>query len=298
MEREVMDFAEFKEALVSAMKERFDAEIEETVVKKNNGVSWQAIIIKEKEINISPTFYVEQLYYQHTERGMSLETIVEYIEESYNRSRMYESVDLSQITEWDNIKDKIQLRLVNYRLNEDMLKDVPHIKIMDLAILFYIPFDKIGDIEATVLVNKRLMETYEKTEYDLYENALCQMEAPMVLSMSDMLKIVMEEDFDCESFNIEEDKMYVLTNARKQHGAALMLNKENLKRIAEEKGLMKFYILPSSVHEVLIVPENESELEKLRDMVNTVNIENVLPEEILSDKVYIYDYLTNEIRIA
>lgn len=92
-------------------------------------------------------------------------------------------------------------------------------------------------------------------------------------------------------------QMYVLTNARKLHGANIMLYKEYLE-IAAEKMNGDFYILPSSIHELLAVPVSTAEIEKLRQMVKEVNDNEVAPEEILGYEVYRYNRETGEVEVA
>ena len=92
-------------------------------------------------------------------------------------------------------------------------------------------------------------------------------------------------------------QMYVLTNARKLHGANIMLYKEYLE-IAAKKMNGDFYILPSSIHELLAVPVSTAEIEELRQMVKEVNDNEVAPEEILGYEVYRYNRETGEVEVA
>lgn len=58
-------------------------------------------------------------------------------------------------------------------------------------------------------------------------------------------------------------------------------------------------ILPSSIHEVLLVVyEEELCMEELKEMVRHVNQTEVAKEEILSDNVYIYSRKTDKISIV
>ena len=92
--------------------------------------------------------------------------------------------------------------------------------------------------------------------------------------------------------------MYVLTNQSKYYGASGILDHSTLHRISEQIG--DFIVLPSSIHEVIIIPKNEDmgDYSRLAAMVKEVNAAVVLPEERLSDHVYVYSRDNEKLRIA
>ena len=90
------------------------------------------------------------------------------------------------------------------------------------------------------------------------------------------------------------DTMFVLTNDTKVNGAAAILNDDNRQEIAEKVG--DFYMLPSSIHETLIIPKDAGmEFKELEQMVQEVNQTQVAPGERLSDHVYEYDAKEHEL---
>ena len=92
-----------------------------------------------------------------------------------------------------------------------------------------------------------------------------------------------------------DDKLFVLTNNQKLNGAAALLDEKMMEQIAERVG-NDFYILPSSVHEVLIVPKEAGmDFKDLEAMVQEVNATQVAPQDKLSDHVYQYDNETREV---
>jgi hypothetical protein len=94
---------------------------------------------------------------------------------------------------------------------------------------------------------------------------------------------------------IESCQLYVLTNDCRINGAACMLYENMLKDFADRIG-SNLYILPSSIHEVIILPKfamfNKQEL---INMVRDVNSEGVAVDEVLSYTVYEYDRETGEL---
>ena len=103
-------------------------------------------------------------------------------------------------------------------------------------------------------------------------------------SLPDMIRRITGIEVEAIRGMQRECQMYVLTNARKLHGANIMLYKEYLE-IAAKKMNGDFYILPSSIHELLAVPVSTAEIEELRQMVKEVNDNEVAPEEILGYEV-------------
>lgn len=91
--------------------------------------------------------------------------------------------------------------------------------------------------------------------------------------------------------------MFVLSNNSKLYGAAALLDEKIMSDISYKFG--EVYILPSSVHETLIVPKRDGmELSELETMVREVNSTQVAEHEQLSDYVYAYDVVTHELYSA
>lgn len=86
-----------------------------------------------------------------------------------------------------------------------------------------------------------------------------------------------------------EDPMFIITNQQTLDGASAIFYPEVMDQIGE--GFQgNFFILPSSIHETIVVPDNgEFDYRVLQDMVQTINASEVSPEERLSDHVYHYD---------
>ena len=96
----------------------------------------------------------------------------------------------------------------------------------------------------------------------------------------------------------ETPSMYVLTNADKMNGANSILDAKTMEDISEKIG-GDFYILPSSLHEVIILPDTpEMDKDYLEHMVQDINAGQVAPEDKLSDHVYMYDSVEKEIVLA
>ena len=100
-----------------------------------------------------------------------------------------------------------------------------------------------------------------------------------------------------EPEGIPTEKMYILSNHMRSYGAAALIYPEQLRKIAEEVG-ENYYVLPSSVHETIIVAESESpDKEELCSLIKEINETQVEAEEVLSDHAYYYDCSTGKLTL-
>ena len=213
---------------------------------------------------------------------------------------------IDSLTNYDAVREKISCRLVNAPRNAEYLADKPHTMMDDLAVTYHIDLGKTPQGHATTPVTNALMEIYGVKTEELHGVALSNMEhlsPPSFKSMSETMAEMIMPDMLMDGMNPEEaaeavktlfppdmdERMYVLTNQDKHHGAAAILNKRIMEEVSEKVG-KEYYILPSSIHEVLIVPKTEEMgVKDLESMVQDVNATQVAPKERLSDHVYAYD---------
>ena len=151
------------------------------------------------------------------------------------------------------------------------------IPFMDMKIVFKVRLKEHPD--ATFTVNKTMMNGL--TEAELFLASLknvSKLSAPCLLRMPEIVSI------------LPDGEMKVLTNTEKFYGAAAIIyGMDKIRDLAEKEG-SDIVIIPSSVHECILLPYDESmPFELLNAMVNEVNTSEVKEEEILSDHVYMYD---------
>ena len=214
----------------------------------------------------------------------------------------------TMITDFDQVKDNIVCRLANAEMNEEYLANKPHTFVEDLAVVYVIDLggNEAGHMSAPI--TNTLMEQYGITTEELHDIALHNLSESQIefKTMRDVLVDMMfpdgiKED-DPRAFMVppeeENPSMYVLTNAERLNGAAAILDAKTMEDISEKLG-GDFIILPSSIHETLILPVNEDmSRQMLESMVQDVNAGQVAPEERLSDHVYMYDSQEKELVLA
>ncbi len=265
-------------------------------VEKNNGVRLNGLSIKKMGTNIAPTIYMEEPYQRYLEDRNTLDELEEHIMECYYANATVGQVDMKKFMNWEQVKDRIVYKIVNYEKNEELLKKIPYIKVLDLAVVFYYLLDEqmAGGFGSITIHNEHL-EHWEKSIEDVHSVAIQNTPRILKCKLQDMessIKEMSPEEFACYDF-ATAIPMFVLTNQRNFYGAATILYPNVLKDLAKflESDL---YILPSSTHEVILVPANKVPYasSELTEMVQDINDVSVPEIEILSDHVYKFDRLT------
>lgn len=267
---------------------------------KNNGVKMLGIEIRKTGETLVPRIYVDGIVDRVKDGFMTVEDAAKKVLDIYQNS---EELDIEMDVEnWiarEFILNHVEYQLVNAERNAEKLKDIPGKKIADLVAIYrvVIGLDEDG-MKSYVLTNAGLARSKISLE-ELDEAAKKNTEKSgfSVRTMSEVMYELMGVNPGPKIEEPDGPQVYVLTNARKLHGANIMLYKEYLE-IAAEKMNGDFYILPSSIHELLAVPVSTAGLEELRQMVKEVNDNEVAPEEILGYGVYRYNRETGEVEVA
>lgn len=216
-----------------------------------------------------------------------------------DNNRKKQCVDMKYFLEYANVKNNIVYKLINTERNRELLEDIPYIEFLDLSIVFQCLISKKESHLETLLIHNVHTKLWGVTVEELYRAAEenTQKLLPHELrNMADVMEEIMKEE-DAEEFNhgdcmaeLESTKpLYVLTNKKGIDGAVSMIYPGLLKDFADRIG-SGFYIIPSSVHEVLLLPsENTEDRENLKDMVKEINDTQMEAEEILSYSMYWFD---------
>lgn len=259
---------------------------------KNNGVERVGLTITDKRVNISPTIYLEE-YYKHFQNGMDLEDIAQSISDVYHEVKFEHTWQVHTVKDFENMRSKIVYKLIHAKKNETLLESMPYIAYLDFAIVFYILFEVDESGTATIPITHELIHLWGVSFDEVQQSAFCN--APTLLpACFKPMQVVIDELMGTNYSEQEsvEDLMFVLTNSLRSFGAACILYDEMLDIISEEIG-ENYYILPSSIHEMIIIPEsNCPSREHLDEMIAEVNQTQVEEEDFLSNHVYYYNRKT------
>ena len=280
----------FTEIIKSEMEKIYSSKCKVDVlnVVKNNGLHLTGITIRNRESNMAPTIYLDG-YFADYKDGRTMENICKEIVQVYEKNKVQKDFSLEQVTDFKNVKDRICFKLVNREKNAELLADTPYVKYQDLAVVFYILVSKDKSGITSITVRNSLMDMWGMDAdilYYLAKKNTQRLFRGRVLSMMEVMAEIIGDSAD--AFEDSAFPMYVATNVFKMNGACILLYDGVLKKFAEKIG-GDFYILPSSVHEVIFVPANgDMNARYLIQMVKEVNATEVAPDEVLSDNVYIY----------
>lgn len=281
--------------LFETLTERFDGEIRKNTVQKANKKSLIGFTFIEKgnESGANPTLYPEN-YYEKYVAGVDIEDIADdmlaVVEKSSGKNLGF---DVDTLTNWELVKGKVRPMVVSKENNAEYLSNMAYTDTKtDLAIIYSIVLSSDDSGMANVKITKQMLEKYGITMTELKKVAFKNAESLYEFKniMDELMELMgIESEEMAREMGIERSPMWVLSTEDRTNGAGMMFVPKVMKAIKERLGIEQFYILPSSIHEVLVVNMSEATPSELRNMVREVNATQVSPEERLSDNVYFYD---------
>lgn len=297
---------EFRDSIIDGILKRFpDKEIRKHDVIKNNNVTVSGIAIHDRGVNVGPCIYLEKYYGDYIENGMDIQGIIEDIAACYDESRVKFSIDTDIIGDYPHACPGIRGRLVNTDMNRDILEEIPHREFLDLSLVYYMKMP-IGSSHGSIRISNVILRLWNVTEEELYSRVrenMKERDVSLVQRMSDIFKELNpvfpgeETDGMAEAERNLPD-MYVVSNIEKCNGAVEILN-ENVIEKAVNMIREDFYVIPSSIHETILVPEHLcGSPEELQEMVRTINDTQVAEEERLSYHVYKYSRESRQLQFA
>lgn len=244
------------------------------------------------EGTIRPCLYPEQF------AEYDIEQIANKLISKYEECKDYKpSIDVSDLIDLEVITDKILPCVRPVAHNTDEVT----VELFDFEMYFRVAIDATSEGLSTYTIKnehiKAMGISVEELTAIAIENAG---KYTTVQSMFDTLMSFKKDmDFDDMLNNLDEDMpMYVVTNNFKSFGGAnAFLCKSQLQKLAD-KLADDLYILPSSIHETIVIKAEGAEVDFLKSMVADVNATQVVPSERLSNQVYKYNRSTDEITIA
>lgn len=305
-----MEYMEFKTDVVNTVSVLLGDEnnVKLHQIVKNNSVVKDAIVISEEGKNISPTIYLDS-FYEEYQNGRDIHSIAEQIIDINKLHAVNKNFETEDFFEFDRVKEKIIFKVINTDKNEMLLSDVPHREIYDLSIVYSCFFDDLFYDHATTIIYNKHMNKWGISEDELYEIAYVNTISYLGKCFKTMNE-VMVDMLSCDTISketrnnilnqlVDDDEicpMYVLTNECKLFGASLLIYNDILYNMAEKIG--DFYIIPSSIHELIIVPDGCNMDEQfMLDMVSEVNSTQLSYDEVLSDSIYHYEKGKNVINM-
>lgn len=313
----MMDRNEFFDYVKENIKDYLPADYQGAQVDlitkaKNNDLILTGVLIRKEEERMSPNIYLDGYHEEYQNGQASMEEImvnVAAMRMEQDAPDLGFNVDL--LMDYEYAKENLQIRLCDPEKNEERLKDVVFTMQGDFAAVYYINLFENEEEIGGAAVTPQLFAEWDIPIDQLHADALAadMNRKPVLSKINDLMTSLLfgeeprnlldeqETTFldgiapieTSEEFQIPELPMYCLTNLDKMNGASLVINEELMKSVGKAIG-SDFYVLPSSIHETMLVPVTAlKELSELQEMVRSVNETNVSQEDLLSDKVQYYD---------
>ncbi|WP_334195851.1 DUF5688 family protein, partial [Muricomes intestini] len=298
-ERKTMDYEKFKQEFAEDIKQNLyergygEVTVNFNEVEKANQ-KYEAMSVAPEGSNVGVNFNLEQAFAAYETSGDYqgvVSSAANVISEGLDNAP---AVDVSALMNYEAMKDKLSIEVISAETNEDLLSKIPHDRIEDLAVVYRFVLESNDNGRSSILVSNDLIErmgvTPEQLKADALENAP-EIRPAVIQGMNEVMREMMgPEVFEMMGIPEQtEEMMYVATVPDKNSGAGVLAYQDFMDQAAEKIG-GDFFILPSSIHEILLVPDDgQKGADELRAMVMDVNATQVSPEEKLTDNVYHYD---------
>lgn len=300
-----MGITEFANRVIEKIYDFGDKEVKANhhqIIKANDRVLNSINIVSSGSI-VSRNFYIDEFYDEYL-NGLSFEDVSDQILELVRNDS--NDIDIESIStvrdlcDYEAISSRIIPKVLNKERNELYLQDKVFVDYLDLAVCFCLYIEGISDGMATAVVTKSMAKTWDVTNDELMKRAIENMESILSPRVDSMMSVLREitTDVDGLDISIPDDNfgMYVVTNSIKTFGSSYILSKDLFRNLAVKLGNCNLIIIPSSLHELLVVPERKDTIEDdINQMIVEVNRSQVLIEDYLSNHLYKYDFAADEI---
>ena len=286
-----------EDRILEAVKTQLpDIDIKLETITKNNNKEKRGLVLKSPDTkSIGLIIYIDDFVNAIESEKITIEEVVDHIISSYNENK---DTDISgvvdHIMDYDSIKDRIIYCLINYNKNEELLQNIPHIRFLDLAIIYKISLEPIENNCASIIIRNDLMNIWHINKEELHNRAVENTPKLLPVKFRKMQDIINMNLFDINDYV----QMYVMTNKDNVNGASVLLYNNPIWDFAKELN-EDIFIIPSSIHEVIIIKAGDTISKAyVKEMIQQVNKTELNSEEILSDNLYYMNKDTGEISIA
>lgn len=283
-----MEYREFVDAIKEEVAKKVGEEVNVTIeeMPKCNESYKSGLLIRRGEEPIAPVVYLEALY-EYYKDGRTMEEIVGWIDMMYQSIKDTDPQTIEEAMAYKKVKKKILPKLINRKKNERLLAESPHILWEDLAIVFYVLMVEAKDGTITMGIRYPQLKMWGISTEELYQQAMKNAPSIFPAELTPMTE-VLKGMFRPEDVDALPNIAYVVSNRLHSFGAVCVTYPDVLEMVAEEVQ-DDFYLVPSSVHEMMILPEHGViGRERFRKSIREVNEKVLPPEEFLSNHAYFY----------
>jgi hypothetical protein len=288
-----MDYEQFKVAFAEDLKTNLqklgiEADVSEHHIEKLND-SYEALSVTPKGSSIGVNANLDEIFHA-IERGRDYNEVLSGVTESLKGSLEHmPKLQVSDLTNYAEMKNKLAMEVVSAERNAKMLQNVPHEQMEDIAVVYRLVLNSSKGASSTVLVTNDLMDKFGITHEQLHDDAMKN--APLIrpAEIKGMEETLNEMQGGPALEPDPDEILFVAGVPDQSHGAAVIAYPNFFEDAAEKLG-GDYFIIPSSIHEVLLVKDTgEMNSRDLAAMIKEVNATEVAPEDVLTDHAYHYD---------
>ena len=288
-----MDFEQFQAQAMESVKMRFPSlQVEMQEVNKLQGQSYTGMAVRPEGSNIAATINLQPFFDRVQEGSQTVDQAINNISDTvFEVTKNMPQFDIQTLMDYDQMKDSLTIQMIPVAGNEVRLNEIPHQQIEDMALVYRFEMESNEQGSSSILVTNSMLQNYGIEPVQLHADALeaAQQNHPASLrNMNDVMRELMG-DFGASMIPDEPSPMWVASIEGGQNGASAIQYPGFMEQAAETLG-GDFFVLPSSVHEVLFIPDDGSmDISTLEEMVQSINQTEVAPADRLSDSVFHYD---------
>ena len=201
-------------------------------------------------------------------------------------------INMDILLDYELAKEYLTLRIMLKKWNEGKLMDIPHDMFGEFAVVPYVAYE-----DKAVAVTNRVLAKWDVTKERVFSDAKLGEAVLKEFNVFTMFDESLSHNLLDDPDTARECNFMYLTNPAGFHGSNVVLIPGILKVLYETLG-REFWMIPSSVHEWIVVPTDgysEEDKETLNGMVLEVNKTQVAKDEWLSDRVYFYNASKGEL---
>lgn len=279
-----MNYEQFICAMLECTNSKLpeNARAERQEILKNNGVRVTGLAVRRQGSSMAPLIYLEEFYNSYL-KGSSVEELADRLLQCSEHAPGAPEWDYRRILDFEKVKEQVIYKLVDAQKNAQLLKDVPNLPILEFALIFYVLVPVGQDQEGcSVMIRNSHLDGWRIPISVLYEAAVENTPKLCPGRFCSLDELVMAEI-------TENHPLFVLTNERGLNGAAALFYPGMPEKIYERLEC-NYYLIPSSVHEFIIVPDlGQTSSAELQQMLLDINETEVAAEDVLSEHIYYYD---------
>ncbi|MDD3279535.1 MAG: DUF5688 family protein [Lachnospiraceae bacterium] len=293
----MMNYKDFETTIKEFLETKFETKINITPVetRKNNNTLCRGLSFQVPCSNTATSIYLEDAYRDY-KNGISIPDICKNLYPVYKIPSL-QNANIDPLFNLENVKNQIVYKIINYEQNKDLLKRIPHIPFLDLAIVFYLLLEINNKSVASMPIKNRHLAIWGIDLDTLYSCAKENTPKLLPASIQPISDVIGKIDEELATQNIDLG-MLILSNTYNNLGAGCILYDNILKQLSCQFG-ESLYVIPSSTHECIILPKSKVENGAyLKYMICSINEKVVDPDEVLADHPYYYDLQKETLELA